>query len=147
MYRVRIELTFDSGHQLLDYPGKCAFPRGHTYRAEVFLEAPSLDPLGLVFDFTELKRRIKDWIDANWDHASLVNSKDTELIKAFAHLTKSKVYKFQEENPSCGVIARELYRKVVELCELNPHKVRLWGSLDQYAEFYEEGAVEWQAMG
>ena len=54
MYLVRIETTFDSGHRLLDYDGKCAYPHGHTYRAEVFLGGAALDPQGLVFDFTDL---------------------------------------------------------------------------------------------
>jgi 6-pyruvoyltetrahydropterin/6-carboxytetrahydropterin synthase len=135
MYLVRIETTFDSGHRLLDYDGKCAFPHGHTYRAEVFLRAPSLDSRGLVFDFTELKHRVKAWIDANWDHAFLVNSRDTELIAGLAPVAKGRIYQFREENPSCEVISRELYNKVAELCGVAPAKVRLWESLDQYAEF------------
>jgi 6-pyruvoyltetrahydropterin/6-carboxytetrahydropterin synthase len=140
MYLVRVEVTFDSGHRLLDYEGKCAFPHGHTYRAEIFLSADSLDPLGLVFDFTELKRRIKDWIDAHWDHAFLVNSRDTELIAGLSRLTKNRLYTFQQENPSCEVMARELYNKVRELCEVAPAKVRLWESFNQYSEFCNVGA-------
>ena len=136
MYQVRIEVSFDSGHRLLDYDGKCAFPHGHTYRAEIFLEGASLDRLGLVFDFTELKARIKDWIDDNWDHAFLLNSEDTELVSGLTPLTKSRLYIFREENPSCEVIARELYQKVAELCRVTPAKVRVWESLNQYAEFY-----------
>ena len=135
MHLIRIEIVFDSGHRLLDYRGKCAFPHGHTYRAEVFLRAPSLDSRGLVFDFTELKHRVKAWIDANWDHAFLVNSRDTELIAGLAPVAKGRIYQFREENPSCEVISRELYNKVAELCGVAPAKVRLWESLDQYAEF------------
>lgn len=139
MYLVRIELTFDSGHRLLDYVGKCAYPHGHTYRAEVFLNGHSLDPVGLVYDFTELKARIKGWVDANWDHAFLVNSRDTELINGLSSVTKNRIYTFQEENPSCEVISRVLYQKVRELCDVIPAKVRVWESLDQYAEFQEGG--------
>ena len=84
MYQIRIEFSFDSGHRLLDYNGKCAYPHGHTYRAEVFLKSRTLDRLGLVYDFTDLKDRIKSWVDENWDHAFLVNSRDTELIAGFA---------------------------------------------------------------
>ncbi|MCH2518472.1 MAG: 6-carboxytetrahydropterin synthase [Dehalococcoidia bacterium] len=135
MYLVRIETTFDSGHRLLDYDGKCAFPHGHTYRAEVFLESDTLDPQGLVFDFTELKHRVKAWIDDNWDHSFLVNSRDTELIEGLTPASKGRIYQFHEENPSCEVLSRELYNKVVELCGVSPVKVRMWESLDQYAEF------------
>ena len=135
MYLVRIETTFDSGHRLLDYDGKCAFPHGHTYRAEVFLEADSLDSQGLVFDFTKLKRRVKGWIDENWDHAFLVNSRDAELIDGLAPASKGRIYQFDNNNPSCEVISRELYNVVTALGSMSPAKVRLWESLDQYAEY------------
>jgi 6-pyruvoyltetrahydropterin/6-carboxytetrahydropterin synthase len=135
MYLVRIETTFDSGHRLLDYDGKCAFPHGHTYRAEVFLEADSLDSQGLVFDFTKLKRRVKGWIDENWDHAFLVNSRDAELIDGLALASKGRIYQFDNNNPSCEVISRELYNVVTALGGMSPAKVRLWESLDQYAEY------------
>ena len=137
MYQIRIEIAFDSGHRLLHYDGKCAFPHGHTYRAEVFLSAAGLNALGLVYDFTDLKDRIKRWVDANWDHAFLVNSRDTELIDGLSSVTKNRLYTFADENPSCEVISRTLYQKVRELCEVIPAKVRVWESLDQYAEYRE----------
>lgn len=137
MYRVRVEVTFDSGHRLLDYQGKCAYPHGHTYLAEIFLSAPALNRLGLLYDFTELKNRINDWIDANWDHAFLLNSRDTELIAGLSRLAKNRLYTFPDENPSCEVMARVLYTKVREVCQVAPAKVRLWESLSQYAEFQE----------
>ena len=137
MHLLRIEIVFDSGHRLLDYQGKCAYPHGHTYRAEVFVKADSLDSLGLVFDFAELKGRIKAWIDDNWDHAFLVNSRDQELIHGLTPAARGRIYQFQGENPSCEVMSRELYNKVAELCGVAPARVRLWESLNQYAEFQE----------
>ena len=137
MHLIRIEIIFDSGHRLLDYAGKCAFPHGHTYRAEVFLKSSSLDSLGLVYDFTELRSRVKEWIDDNWDHAFLTNSRDTELIAGLAPSAKGRLYQFDEENPSCEVMSRELFRKVRELCGVTPDKVRLWESANQYAEYQE----------
>ena len=138
MYQIRIEFTFDSGHRLLDYNGKCAYPHGHTYRAEVFLESPGLDRLGLVYDFTDLKERIKSWVDENWDHAFLVNSRDSELISGFADVALLRLYMFQDQNPSCEVMSRELYEKTVELCDVAPAKVRLWESANQFAEYHGE---------
>ena len=136
MYQIRIEFTFDSGHRLLDYNGKCAYPHGHTYRAEVFIESQSLNDLGLVYDFTDLKDKIKTWVDENWDHAFLVNSQDSELIAGLGGASLVRLYEFQDENPSCEVMSRVLYEKAVELCNLVPAKVRLWESVNQYAEFF-----------
>ncbi len=135
MYQIRIEFTFDSGHRLLDYNGKCAYPHGHTYRAEVFLDSESLNELGLVHDFTELKDKIKGWVDDNWDHAFLVNSRDGELISGMGSASLVRLYEFQNENPSCEVMSRVLYEKSVALCGITPAKVRLWESVNQYAEY------------
>ena len=135
MYQIRIEFTFDSGHRLLDYNGKCAYPHGHTYRAEVFLTSASLNELGLVHDFTDLKDKIKGWVDENWDHAFLVNSQDDELIKGMGSASLVRLYEFQDENPSCEVMSRVLYEKSVALCGITPAKVRLWESVSQYAEY------------
>ena len=135
MHLIRIEITFDSGHRLLDYEGKCAFPHGHPYRAEGFLKASSLDSVGLVFDFTELRGRIKAWIDENWAHALLANSRDTELIAGLAPVAEGRLYQFEAENPTCEVMSRELFKKVTELCGVAPAKVRLWESVNQYAEY------------
>ena len=136
MYQIRIEFTFDSGHRLLDYNGKCAYPHGHTYRTEVFIESQSLNDLGLVYDFTDLKDKIRTWVDENWDHAFLVNSQDSELIAGLGGASLVRLYEFQDENPSCEVMSRVLYEKTIELCNLVPAKVRLWESVNQYAEFF-----------
>jgi 6-pyruvoyltetrahydropterin/6-carboxytetrahydropterin synthase len=136
MYQIRIEFTFDSGHRLLDYNGKCAYPPGHTYRAEVFIESQSLNDLGLVYDFTDLKDKVKTWVDDNWDHAFLVNSQDSALISGLGSTSLVRLYEFQNENPSCEVMSRVLYEKTVELCDLAPAKVRLWESVDQYAKYF-----------
>ena len=139
MYQIRIEFTFDSGHRLLNYDGKCAYPHGHTYRAEIFLESNKLNRLVLVYDFTDLKERIKTWTDDNWDHAFLVNSQDQELIEGLNSTELVRLYKFQDENPSCEVMSRKLYETTTELCGVAPSKVRLWESANQFAEYHGRG--------
>ena len=139
MYQIRIEFTFDSGHRLLNYDGKCAYPHGHTYRAEIFLESTELNNLGLVYDFTDLKDQIKTWTDDNWDHAFLINSQDQELIEGLSSTELVRLYKFQDENPSCEVMSRKLYETTTELCGVAPSKVRLWESANQFAEYHGRG--------
>jgi len=135
-YRVRIELDFASGHRLLEHNGKCVFPHGHTYRAEIWVASDVLNDLGFVIDFTELKRKVNGWIEENWDHAFLVNSRDVELLNALRAVKGSRVFVFPEENPSAEVMARELYLRAQELCDIEPLRVRVWESPTQYAEFY-----------
>ena len=49
-----------------------------------------------------------------------------------------RLYKFQDQNPSCEVMSRALYEKTVELCGVTPAKVRLWESVNQFAEYHGE---------
>ena len=97
-----------------------------------------MDSLGLVYDFTDLKDRVKTWADDNWDHAFLVNSRDIELIQGLSVLELVKLYKFKDENPSCEVMSRKLYEMTIELCGIAPAKVRLWESANQFAEYHGE---------
>jgi 6-pyruvoyltetrahydropterin/6-carboxytetrahydropterin synthase len=60
MFEVSVEETFSSGHALRGYKGKCENPHGHNYRVQVTLEGPQLDSIGLLIDFTELKRVIRN---------------------------------------------------------------------------------------
>ena len=135
-YQVRVELTFASGHRLLEHKGKCVYPHGHTYKVEIWMASESLNELGFVVDFTELKQKIDGWVEEHWDHAFLVNSRDTELLKALRAVKGSRVFVFPGENPSAEVMAREIHGRAEALCGIAPVRVRVWESPTQYAEFY-----------
>ena len=63
MFRVTKEIHFCYGHRLLNYAGKCRHLHGHNGRAVITLEADALDELGMVLDFSRLKRVVGGWID------------------------------------------------------------------------------------
>ena len=70
MFQVSVEETFSSGHALRGYKGKCENVHGHNYRVQVTLAGPQLDSIGLLVDFTELKRVLRGII-AELDHQFL----------------------------------------------------------------------------
>jgi 6-pyruvoyltetrahydropterin/6-carboxytetrahydropterin synthase len=80
MFRVTREFEFCFGHRLKDYDGKCRNIHGHNGKACVTLESDSLDRLGMVVDFVEMKRLIGTWIDNTFDHTLLLH-KDDPLVK------------------------------------------------------------------
>jgi 6-pyruvoyltetrahydropterin/6-carboxytetrahydropterin synthase len=133
IFRDRIEVAFDAGHRLLDYQGKCANPHGHTYRAELFLEGRDLDALGLLVDFGDMKREFKGWIDAQWDHAFLLNQNDVGLREALQSVPEAKLYCFPC-NPSAEVMAGQLLRVACGLFPEMVASVRVWEGQNQYAE-------------
>lgn len=75
MFRVTKELSFCFGHRLMDYPGKCRQLHGHNATVAVTV-AGRLNALGMVADFSELKRRIGDWIDRTLDHKMILYKGD-----------------------------------------------------------------------
>lgn len=79
MFKVTREIKFCYGHRLLDYAGKCRYLHGHNGRAIITIEAPRLDHLGMVMDFSEIKRVMSAWIDDNLDHRMILHERDPIL--------------------------------------------------------------------
>src|SRR3954470_20313510 len=79
MYQVTREIRFCYGHRLLNYDGKCKHLHGHNGRAVITLAAPTLDELGMVIDFSQIKRVVGAWIDAYLDHRMILHQDDPVL--------------------------------------------------------------------
>jgi 6-pyruvoyltetrahydropterin/6-carboxytetrahydropterin synthase len=79
MFSVTREISFCYGHRLLHYEGKCRYLHGHNGRAVITLAANDLDPLGMVLDFTRLKRIVGGWIDEHLDHKMILHQDDPAL--------------------------------------------------------------------
>jgi 6-pyruvoyltetrahydropterin/6-carboxytetrahydropterin synthase len=76
VYRIARELHFCYGHRLLLHDGRCAHLHGHNARVILVLEAPDVDPGGMVVDFQVVRARVGDWIDAELDHRMLLHRDD-----------------------------------------------------------------------
>lgn len=81
------KFEFDAGHRVLNHESKCANLHGHRYVAEVTVDAPTLDGIGRVIDFSCLKEIVGDWIDENWDHNILLHA-DDPLLRAMQALRR-----------------------------------------------------------
>ena len=79
MFKVTKEIFFCYGHRLLNYAGKCKNLHGHNGKAVVTLEAAGLDALGMVVDFSQIKRLIGVWIDETLDHKMILHRDDPAL--------------------------------------------------------------------
>jgi 6-pyruvoyltetrahydropterin/6-carboxytetrahydropterin synthase len=98
MFQVSVDETFSSGHALRGYKGKCENVHGHNYKVRVTLEGPQLDSIGLLYDFTHLKRVIRE-IVGGVDHKFLndlapfdvINPSAENLAKYFYDETKRQM--------------------------------------------------------
>jgi len=62
---------FDSAHSLDGYRGKCANIHGHRWTWRVYITADKLDSLGMIIDFSELKRFMTVVVENVFDHKLL----------------------------------------------------------------------------
>ena len=106
MFSVTREITFCYGHRLLQYDGKCRHLHGHNGRVAITLATPDLDRLGMVVDFTHLKRVVGGWIDANLDHKMLLHKDDPVL--PFLRQQNEPVFVL-DVNPTAENIARLIF--------------------------------------
>jgi 6-pyruvoyltetrahydropterin/6-carboxytetrahydropterin synthase len=79
MFRVTREIHFCYGHRLLNYDGKCRNLHGHNGKAVLTLEGESLDQLGMLVDFSHIKRVVQTWIDDTLDHKMILHRDDPVL--------------------------------------------------------------------
>ncbi len=80
MERIRItkEFTFETGHALYGYDGKCRNVHGHSYKLAVtVIGSPISDTshvkLGMVIDFGDLKTIVREEVVDPFDHATVFN--------------------------------------------------------------------------
>jgi 6-pyruvoyltetrahydropterin/6-carboxytetrahydropterin synthase len=62
-FELNIELEFCAAHILTGHKGKCANLHGHNYKVDVCLEGQELNELGLLIDFADLKKIVKEVIN------------------------------------------------------------------------------------
>ncbi len=91
MYKLSVERHFDAAHALRGYKGKCENLHGHRFAVKVKVTSSQLDDIGLAFDFTELKKILK------------------EVLSRFDHTNLNEIPPFDKINPSSENIARTVY--------------------------------------
>jgi len=73
-------LYFSAGHRI---PGHdyCYRPHGHTYFVEMTYvpKDDTLDELGMVIDFGDLKGGLKEYLKDNWDHVTIIQNAPEEI--------------------------------------------------------------------
>lgn len=122
MYTVTETVYFCYGHRLLEYQGKCAHLHGHNGKVEIELEAPGLDRLGMVVDFSEIGDALQGWIEEHLDHRMLLREDDPmcEVLSGMG-----EPFHRMPVNPTAEAIAKAIYDEA-ERRRFPVKRVRLW---------------------
>lgn len=130
-------VQFCAGHRIWKHESKCAHLHGHNYVALFHASASSLDELGRVIDFQQLKERLGGWIDDNWDHGFILNKDDSDAIAAVRSIPGQKLYAL-DSNPTAENLAQHLLMTVAPLemvgSGVTVVKIVLWETENSYAE-------------
>jgi 6-pyruvoyltetrahydropterin/6-carboxytetrahydropterin synthase len=131
MYRVTREISFCYGHRLLNYDGKCRHLHGHNGRAVIVLEAAALDALGMVVDFSRIKRVVSTWINDTLDHRMLLHRDDPVL--PLLRQQGEPIF-VMDVNPTAENIARVIFEYTTSQ-GFPVVEVHLWETEDSYATY------------
>jgi len=107
MFQVTVDESFSSGHALRGYKGKCENVHGHNYKVRVTLEGPQLDSVGLLYDFTHLKRVIR------------------EIVGGVDHKFLNDMAPFDVINPSAENLAKYFYDETTRQMNAMPEGARV----------------------
>ncbi len=107
MFEITVDESFAAGHALRGYKGKCENVHGHNYKVRVTLEGKELDAVGLLYDFHDLRKIVRD------------------LIQALDHKFMNEIPPFDVENPSAENMAKYFYRGVKKHLPAEPNGVRV----------------------
>lgn len=91
--RITKQFSFETGHALYGYDGKCKNVHGHSYKLSVtVIGKPIIDrtnvKYGMVIDFTDLKKIVKEEIVDEFDHATVFNETTPHI--ELAHELKNR---------------------------------------------------------
>ncbi|HBK82306.1 MAG TPA: 6-carboxytetrahydropterin synthase QueD [Flavobacterium sp.] len=90
--RITKQFSFETGHALYGYDGKCKNVHGHSYKLFVTVIGKPITEkahvkLGMVIDFTDLKKIVREEIVDLFDHATVFN-KNTPHVELANELKK-----------------------------------------------------------
>ena len=70
MFEIKVKAEFEAAHRIAGYPGKCDRLHGHNWVVEAAVRGCRLDSLGMLLDFKELKKALKEEV-SQLDHRYL----------------------------------------------------------------------------
>ena len=141
--RITKQFSFETGHALYGYDGKCRNVHGHSYKLSVtVIGEPITDSshvkFGMVIDFSDLKKIIKEEIVDVFDHATVFNKNTphVELAKELSDRGHSVLLVDYQPTSEMMVIdfAEKIKKRLPETIKL--HALKLQETTTSFAEWH-----------
>jgi len=145
MSKIRItkQFTFETGHALYGYDGKCKNLHGHSYILSVTVIGTPIEDntnpkYGMVIDFGDLKRIINREIVDVFDHATVFN-KNTPHIELAKELSdRGHNVILVDYQPTTEMMVIDFASKITPLLpeSIQLYSLKLQETATSYAEWY-----------
>lgn len=141
--RITKEFSFETGHALYGYDGKCRNVHGHSYKLAVtVIGRPITDSshvkLGMVIDFGDLKTIVKEEIVEPFDHATIFNRNTPHLELATELSNRGHKVILADYQPTSENMVIDFAKKIRSRlpAHIQLHSLKLRETETAYAEWH-----------
>jgi 6-pyruvoyltetrahydropterin/6-carboxytetrahydropterin synthase len=141
--RITKKFNFETGHALYGYDGKCKNVHGHSYKLEVTVSGkPITDAsnvkFGMVIDFGDLKKIVKEEIVDLFDHATVFNKNTPHVELAKELIDRGHHVLLVDYQPTSEMMVIDFAKKIKERLPENIklHSMKLQETDSSFAEWY-----------
>lgn len=141
--RITKQFSFETGHALYGYDGKCKNVHGHSYKLSVtVIGQPILDfnnvKFGMVIDFTDLKKIVREEIVDLFDHATVFNQNTPHVELAKELSTRGHHVILVDYQPTSENMVVDFANKIKSRLPSNIqlHSLKLQETESSFAEWF-----------
>lgn len=141
--RITKQFNFETGHALYGYDGKCRNVHGHSYKLSVtVIGKPITDTtqvkLGMVIDFTDLKKIVKEEIVDKFDHATVFNKNTPHVELAKELIDRGHNVILADYQPTSENMVIDFSKKIANRLPENIklHSLKLQETETSFAEWF-----------
>jgi 6-pyruvoyltetrahydropterin/6-carboxytetrahydropterin synthase len=141
--RITKQFSFETGHALYGYDGKCKNVHGHSYKLSVtVIGTPIADntnvKFGMVIDFTDLKKIVKEEIVDQFDHATVFNKNTPHVELANELSTRGHHVILVEYQPTSENMVIDFAERIQKRLpnKIKLHSLKLQETESSFAEWF-----------
>ena len=141
--RITKQFSFETGHALYGYDGKCKNVHGHSYKLSVtVIGTPITDnsnvKFGMVIDFTDLKKIVREEIVDLFDHATVFNKNTPHVELAQELKNRGHHVILVDYQPTSENMVIDFAKKIQDRLpnDIQLHSLKLQETESSFAEWY-----------
>ncbi|GAA3643459.1 6-pyruvoyl trahydropterin synthase family protein [Flavivirga jejuensis] len=141
--RITKQFSFETGHALYGYDGKCKNVHGHSYKLSVtVIGSPITDhtnvKFGMVIDFGDLKKIVKEEIVNVFDHATVFNKNTPHVELARELENRGHNVLLVDYQPTSEMMVIDFSKKIKKRLpkHISLHSLKLQETDTSFAEWY-----------